>query len=103
MRTLWRLSSCPGPPDKLSFLVRIAIQAFLAALLLSLTVLTFPQLPLGKDPDSGWRAVLVYAHQKNLQFGPDIAFTFGPLGFLTIPGFSGVSVGLRMAVDLALC
>src|SRR5206468_13115595 len=99
----WRLSSGSEPPETATFTARSATQAFLAALLLSVAVLTFPQVPLGKDPDSGWRAVLAYAYEHNLQFGPDIAFTFGPLGFLTIPGFSGVAVGLRMAVDLALC
>src|SRR5436853_265832 len=103
MRTFWRLSSGPEPPETPNFPARSAIQVFLAALLLSVAVLTFPQLPLGKDTDSSWRAMLAYAYEHNLQFGPDIAFTFGPLGFLTIPGYSGIAVGLRMAVDVALC
>ena len=38
--------------------------------------------PAQGDLDSAWMMVLVYAQQHGLQFGPDIAFTFGPLGFL---------------------
>jgi hypothetical protein len=34
----------------------------------------------GLDPS--WNMVLVYAHRHHLQFVPDIAFTYGPLGFL---------------------
>jgi hypothetical protein len=35
--------------------------------------------------DGSWQAALYLAVQRGVQFGPDFAFTYGPLGFLTIP------------------
>ena len=37
----------------------------------------------GLDPS--WVRVLFYAHQQNLQFGRDVIFTWGPLGYLLFP------------------
>jgi hypothetical protein len=71
--------------------------------ILTFFVLTFPTVPLGIDIDSSWSAVLVYAHQHGLQFGKDIVFTYGPLGFLTVPYYAGQGVAVRMLVDFALC
>ena len=71
--------------------------------ILTFFVLTFPTVPLGIDLDSSWSAVLVYAHQHGLQFGKDIVFTYGPLGFLTVPYYAGQGVAVRMLVDFALC
>ena len=49
--------------------------------------------------DPSWRAILDYAHQQNLQFGTDLAYTYGPLGFLVFPCFSTYAAGIRMVVD----
>jgi hypothetical protein len=35
------------------------------------------------DSEGGWLAALAYAAQHRLQFGDQIAFSYGPLGFLT--------------------
>ncbi len=74
----------------------------LTALALTLVLVTFPRLPLGTDDDSSWSAVMDYAHRAGLQFGTDIAFTYGPLGFLITPYYSPSSPWLRVVTDLAL-
>ena len=51
------------------------------AVLLALLLFQFP-LPAKPGVDSSWGMVLVYAHRHGLQFGHDIAFTYGPYGFL---------------------
>lgn len=56
--------------------------ALVVALTLSLVELPYPPEP-GLDP-SYWQ-VLVHAWRMGLQHGPDIAFTYGPLGFLRSP------------------
>lgn len=75
----------------------------LAATLLTLEFITIPRKPLSLDPDSSWAAALTYAHQAGLQFGPDCSFTYGPLGYLTVPFYAGLPVGLRFGVDVAFC
>jgi hypothetical protein len=67
-----------------------------------LILVTLPRLPIGTDNDSSWSATLDYAHQNGLQFGKDIAFTYGPLGFLMTPYASPFSPGLRVATDCFL-
>ncbi|MBQ7694467.1 MAG: glycosyltransferase [Lentisphaeria bacterium] len=37
----------------------------------------------GLDPS--WIRILFYAHQQGLQFGQDVIFTYGPLGYLLFP------------------
>ena len=58
---------------------------FAGVLLLTLTCLSLPQggPPLGDDVDSSLGAVLHYAQEHHLQYGTDLVFTYGPLGFLT--------------------
>jgi hypothetical protein len=51
------------------------------AVVLALLLFQFP-LPAKPGLDSSWNMVLVYAHRHGLQFGRDIAFTYGPYGFL---------------------
>ena len=77
--------------------------ALLIAFVLSLTFLTVPRIPLSNGMESSWSAVLSYAHQKGLQFGTDIVYTYGPLGFLTISHFTRDAVELRLIVDASLC
>ena len=55
---------------------------FLAAVLLMLSFVTFPTPPPDNDVDSSLSGVLNYAHIHGIQFGPDLVFTYGPLGFL---------------------
>ena len=53
----------------------------LAGVLLFIGIFSFPELPaLSLDPS--WRLVLTRAFYDGLQFGRDVVFTYGPLGFL---------------------
>lgn len=58
--------------------------AFLGAVL---GVLTWPIASIvpAMGPDASWAAGLYMAHAEGLQFGKDIVFTYGPLGFLQVP------------------
>jgi hypothetical protein len=53
------------------------------------------QAPLELDPS--WHAALEYATVHHLQFGKEIVFTFGPLGFLSTRTSLGHLVGARVA------
>ena len=59
-------------------------RALLMATLTVVLALLLFQFPLPAKPglDHSWNMVLVYAHRQGLQFGRDIAFTYGPYGFL---------------------
>jgi hypothetical protein len=46
--------------------------------------------------DSSWQAVLEHAVRLKFQFGRDILFTFGPLGYLYATDSQGYLVGLRI-------
>lgn len=61
-----------------------------------------PQRALGPDVDSSWCAVLDYAQQHGLQFGRDVDFTYGPLGYLVMPGRPVRLVTAQLVVTLAL-
>ncbi len=77
----------------------------LATVLVMLTVLTVPRAPvdLDTDADTSLSEVLSYAHQQGLQFGTDLVFTYGPLGYLTFFYFSPPAAATRLAVDAAVC
>jgi len=77
-----------------------AVVAFLgqAALwsILWLGLISFPQPPAaGLDPS--WRMVLVYAMMHKLQFGADLVFTYGPLGYL-LPATNGGGLYLNHVI-----
>lgn len=77
----------------------------LAAMLVMLTFLTIPPAPvdLKVDTDTSFIAVLDYAQQHGLQFGPDLVCTYGPLGYLIFYYYSPNTPVLRMAVDVVFC
>ncbi len=60
----------------------------LIALVLFASFITYPANP-GADLDSSWRQVLGAVADGRLQFGGDIAFTYGPLGYLLTPSSTG--------------
>lgn len=75
----------------------------LAALFIALVAIRIPQ-HARPGLDAAWSLALSVAHTNHLVFGRDIAFTFGPLGYL-INGIStaGVIVDLaRFTVSVAL-
>ncbi len=53
-------------------------------LVLWLSLIKFPNTP-AADLDPSWRMVLGFAELHHLQFGSDIVFTYGPLGYLLPP------------------
>src|SRR5438477_1076945 len=74
-----------------------------AAFLISLSFLTIPRQPYAIDDSLSEKSILSYAHEHGLQFGTDVIFTYGPLGFLTSRYFFPHGARLRMIVDLLLC
>jgi hypothetical protein len=70
--------------------------------LLALSFATFPVAPPDNSVDSSLAAVLGYARERRLQFGPDLALTYGPLGYLAFFYYTPCQAGLRLAVDVAL-
>src|SRR5205085_7983355 len=75
----------------------------LTALLISLTFLTLPRQAYVLDDSLSYNAVLSHAHEKGLQFGSDIVFTYGPLGFLTSRYFFPHAATARMVADVLFC
>ena len=61
---------------------------FLLWLLLAVAIFTFPRYPTA-DLDASWRMALGWFFQHHLQFGRDIIFTYGPLGYLMGNTYSG--------------
>jgi hypothetical protein len=57
---------------------------------------------LPEDPDCSWGAALAFGHQHGLQFGRDLVFTYGPLGYLLMPWFASATAGVRWFSDLLL-
>ena len=78
---------------------------WLVAVLVALTFLTFPPAPaeIDMNADPSLCMVLHYAHEHHWQFGQDIAYTYGPLGYLLFFYFWPKGIVVRMLVDVALC
>jgi len=74
----------------------------LTAFLLAGLLLNAPHILVTAENDGSWGAVLNHAHLKHWQFGKQIIFTYGPLGFLSTPWFSTNAECLRLATDVAL-
>jgi len=87
------------PPEKKSSIAA----PLLTALLLVFTFLTFPITPTDNYADTSLSAVLQYAQQHHTQFGTELIYTYGPLGFLIFPHYAQHTTPLRMAVDVMVC
>lgn len=79
------------------------VTAVVAALLFQAISATEP--PVGLDPS--WESALALARSRDLDWGPEIVFTAGPLGFLHNPGFyyygqSVLATGYQVIVLVAL-
>lgn len=72
-------------------------------LALALLFLTAPVPAPDNSVDSSLGAVLSYAHQEHWQYGRDVVFTYGPLGFLMFFYYAPHLAGARLVLDLALC
>src|SRR5262249_52586454 len=77
------------------FSVLCALGIFLSSFFISGTTT-----PIG-ELDPSWQVVLEFATQKRLQFGSEIIFTYGPLGFLFHPYGFGMFPSLRSISALA--
>ncbi len=74
--------SASPPPHAAGRSLPAWLEPVLLTLLTWLTLITFPILhPLSLDPS--WRMALDYFAQTDFQFGTDIVFTYGPLGYLS--------------------
>lgn len=71
-----------------------AVRAFFFVVL-ALVIFTFP-FPPTNELDASWRMVLAKAFEERLQFGIDIVFTYGPLGFLMGKTYSGGYYGIYL-------
>lgn len=58
---------------------------FIIAFVISIWTLPYPIILPGSGLDPSWILGINIAFLENFQFGKDIAFTFGPLGFLCLP------------------
>ena len=79
------------------------IGPLLTASFVTLAFVRIPRRPSSTDVDSSWCAVLDYARQHGLQFGHDLAFPYGPLGFVIMPVCSPWVGALQLALGSALC
>ncbi len=68
-------------------------------LLLVICTFNFPMYPT-TDLDGSWRIALGYFFQKNAQFGRDVVFTYGPLGFSMGKTYSGLQYNAIIAMQL---
>jgi len=78
-------------------------KALVTAAFVTLACMSIPHLVLINDVESAWSFALANASARGLQFGKDLVFTYGPLGFLVITYFSGYATALRFLVDGLLC
>lgn len=68
---------------------------------LVLATFTFPLMP-AADLDPSWRMALGYFYENGMQFGRDVIFTYGPLGFIMGKTFSGLQFWSLIAGQLGL-
>lgn len=82
----------------------VTLAPVLTTIPLALCLNLFPTLALNASWDGSWAAVLNYARASHLQFGTDIVFPYGPLGYLMSPYFlpSGFWAGLLFTAVINL-
>lgn len=64
-------------------------------------IFNFPLMP-GSGLDPSWRMALGYMYEHGMQFGRDVIFTYGPLGFVMSKTFSGIQFWSLIAGQLVL-
>lgn len=92
-------------PEKPAPLLSPSLSRFLgwSAIILLTTVaaFNFPLKP-SADLDPSWRMALGYFYEHGLQFGRDVVFNYGPLGFIMGKTYSGLQFGSLIAGQLML-
>jgi hypothetical protein len=81
---------------------RQKLERILLFLLLVIIMFTFPNRP-SFDLDASWRMALGKFFLDHLQFGKDVVFTYGPLGFLMGKTYSGLLFWSLIAWQLFAC
>lgn len=89
------------PPPLLPARVSRALGWSVLYTLLATAIFTFPLMP-GADLDPSWRMALGYFFENGMQFGREVIFTYGPLGFIMSKTFSGLQFWSLIAGQLVL-
>jgi hypothetical protein len=77
--------------------VSISIPLFLV---LWLVLLRLPDAAPSPNLDASWASALSYFADQHMQFGKDVIFTYGPLGYLYSPYYSGHLIKNRIILEL---
>ena len=79
--------------------LKLCKKIFVICIFLFIAYFTIPNLVTyhSSGSESSWRAGLSMASIRNMQFGKDIVFTYGPLGFLNVPCFTEYNTWLISA------
>ncbi len=98
----------PGDRDLKVTMFRKAAQAERTAAffglfaLFWLVLISLPMRGFHPDVESSWQGALSYFAFKKLQFGKDVIFTYGPLGYITADTYSGYLLASRVGFELLL-
>ncbi|TAK97699.1 MAG: hypothetical protein EPO07_12840, partial [Verrucomicrobia bacterium] len=68
--------------------------------LIWLSLLDFPSITLTPQLDHSWQGVLSYASERGLQFGRDVVFTYGPLGYLKNQVYASSGLAERLIWEI---
>ena len=90
-----------NPPPLLPGPLRRVVGWTVLFLVLVLCIFTFPEVT-GSGLDPSWRMALGYMFDQGSQFGRDVVFTYGPLGFIMGNTFCGVQFWGLIAGQLAM-
>jgi hypothetical protein len=87
--------------------LRIVTSSWLLGLVIGVVTFPLKSLQPGGGTDSSWVAALHMAADRGLSFGTDVVFTYGPLGFLTVPRLhyvwtAALGVAYMLVVQVAL-
>ena len=63
-------------------------------------IVTPPGAAVTPDIDFSWAGALSYFANQGFQYGRDVIYTFGPLGYLISPIYSGYAFGARIAWEI---
>ena len=95
----------PDPESLTTAPRRRVMLLLLATVLVMLSYLTLPGGPtdLDMDADASLSEVLGYAYQHGLQFGTDVVFTYGPLGYVNFVYYSPRTAVVCMVGSSLFC
>jgi hypothetical protein len=77
--------------------------ALIGALVIAMVCMVVPAAAPDLGVDVSWGAVLDWAHARGAQFGKEIVFTYGPLGYLIAPYFLQAPQSSTILFSAALC